>query len=73
MGKSKKRTITRVSADTQILKREEIIKAVISDIRCAKVDEKTIKHICLFGITAEELSEAGALYEEISAVKHLLS
>lgn len=74
MGKSKKRTLNKTSEkNTPVLKRNEIIKQIISDASKGSISGSTAKYISLFGISAEELSEAGAEYEELSLVKHLLS
>lgn len=73
MGKSKKRNLNKNSdKNAVVLKRVEIVKQIIFDIHNNSINEDTVKYINLFGITAEELSEAGAVYEELSAVKHLL-
>ena len=72
MGKSKKRNLNKISEkNSVVLKRVEIVKRIISDIHNRNINDDTLKYINLFGITQEELSEAGALYEELSAVKHL--
>ena len=73
MGKSKKRIFNKnTDLKGSILKRNEIISQILMDIRSNSLSNKTIKFISLFGITMEELSEAGAAYEELSAVKHLI-
>ena len=73
MGKSKKRSFSKNTANIgNILKRTEIIKGIISDIRNNSLNQESTNLITLFGITMEELSEAGASYEELSAVKHLI-
>ncbi len=73
MGKSKKRTLTKnINKNPVILKRDGVIEKIISDIQNNNISDDTIKYTNLFGITIEELSEAGAKYEELSAVKHLL-
>ena len=73
MGKSKKRTLTKnIEKNSITLKRVEVINEIITDIRNNNINDETIRHISLFGITSEELSEAGAAYEEISAVKKFL-
>ena len=74
MGKSKKRILnknTDVSGKTY--KRNEIINKIISDIKINNLSAETKKFISLFGITIEELSEAGADFEDLSALKHLLN
>ncbi len=73
MGKSKKRTLAKnIEKNSVVLKRAEVVHQIISDIHINNITDDTIKYINLFGITMEELSEAGAVYEELSAVKHLL-
>ena len=73
MGKSKKRIFNK---NTDILgktyKRSEIINKIISDIKNNKLSSETKNFISLFGITIEELSEAGVEFEDLSALKHLL-
>jgi hypothetical protein len=73
MGKSKKRIFNKnTDSKGSILKRDSIINQILSDIRCNNLTEQTKSFITLFGITMEELAEAGAQYEELSAVKHLM-
>ncbi len=73
MGKCKKRGFNRNEEDYgSILKRDDVIIDIITDIKSNKLSDRTQKLISLFGITAEELSEAGASIEELSFVKHLI-
>lgn len=73
MGKSKKRIFNKnTDLKGSTLKRNDVISTVINDIKNNKLSEESQKLITLFGITGEELSEAGASYEEISIVKHLI-
>ncbi len=73
MGKSKKRIFSKNTDNIGItLKRNEIIDNIIYDIKNNKLTEETKRLISLFGISVEELSEAGISFEELSAVKHLL-
>ena len=73
MGKSKKRNLSKITEKNTVrIKRNEAINQIISDIRNNTISDNTIKYICLFGITTEELSEAGVAYEELSAIKHYL-
>lgn len=73
MGKAKKRNFNKNSYEKgTTLKRSDIISQVICDIRNKKLSEETKNFITLFGITIEELSEAGAAFEELSIVKHLI-
>ncbi len=73
MGKSKKRIFNKNSdSKGSILKRSKIVEKIIFDIRANNLSDETKKFISLFGISLEELSEAGANYEELSAVRHLI-
>lgn len=73
MGKSKKRIFNKNNElKGSTLKRSNAISSIIADIKSNKLSEETQKLITLFGITGEELSEAGASFEEISCVKHLI-
>ena len=73
MGKAKKRTMCKyASGNGSILKRDEIIKKIILAIRNNSVTDEIKKEISLFGVKAEELSEAGALFEEIAVLKSFL-
>ena len=73
MGKCKRRIFNKNNdLKGSTLKRNDVISTVISDIKNNKLSEETQKLITLFGITGEELSEAGASFEEISCVKHLI-
>lgn len=73
MGKSKKRILNKNTEDIgSILKRDDVVLSVISDIKNNKLSERTQKLISLFGINAEELSEAGASIEELSLINHLI-
>ncbi len=73
MGKSKKRILNKITENiTPVLKRKTVISNIIKDIRNNSIKEETKNLISLFGITIEELSEAGVSYEELSAVKHII-
>lgn len=73
MGKAKKRIFNKNTEKIgSVLKRDDVITNVIDDIKTNKLSDKTQKLISLFGITAEELSEAGASIEELSIVKHII-
>ena len=71
MGKCKRRTFTKSVLNTN-LKREEVIIQITDEIRKKKFDDETQKILSLFGITAEELTEAGLTYEEIKLLKEYL-
>ncbi len=73
MGKSKKRIFNKnTDLKGSTFKRDDIISQILSDIRSNNLNDKTRNFISLFGITIEELSEAGAAYEELSVIKHLI-
>ncbi len=74
MGKSKKRILSKNSSQKgNVLKRSEIIQSVISAVKNNKLDDETKNLISLFGINYEELAEAGATYEELAALKPIIS
>lgn len=73
MGKAKKRNFNKNSLEKgTTIKRSDIISKLISDIKNKKLTDEGKNFITLFGITIEELSEAGASFEELSVVKHLI-
>lgn len=70
MGKSKKRSLALgINNKISNLSRDEAINQIINHI-----DNKpeAIELITLFGVTAEELLEAGALYEDVLSFGGLL-
>ena len=72
MGKSKKRNFNKNSNNKGLVfKRNEVIKDILSDIHGNSISEQTKHHIGLFGITADELAESGASFEELQMFKHL--
>ena len=74
MGKSKKRGFHRSNDKIgSVLKREDVVLKVLSSIRKNALSDEIHSLISLFGITAEELSEAGASFEELSAVKNVIN
>ncbi len=73
MGKSKKRIFNKnVSTKGMVLKRDEVVLKILSDIKNNNLTSETKKYISLFGITMEELSEAGAEFEELSIAKNFI-
>ena len=72
MGKSKKRIFNK-STETKgtALKRNEVVINILNNIKSNSNIRETENLISLFGITSEELLEAGACYEEITAIKHM--
>ena len=72
MGKSKKRIFNRNTDEKGILlKRNKAVQNVLESIHSNNITEETKKLICLFGISSEELLEAGAEFEDISAFQNL--
>ena len=75
MGKAKKRNfyscIKNNPALNGTLKREDAVVQVIDRLKKNDFGEETKSFITLFGITDEELSEAGAAYEDLLALKSL--
>lgn len=71
MGKCKKRTLNK-SVMPAILTREDAVCSIIQNLRDEKFDTKTKKLLSLFGITPEELTEAGATYEEVLVIKRFM-
>lgn len=73
MGKSKKRIFNKNKNSTgSMIKRQDAVKTIISSIKNNLLDVEAKKLISLFGITAEELAEEGATYEELKAIQTLL-
>lgn len=71
MGKAKKRSFHRgINDRVSNLSREEAIKIVASEITVKP--ESIYGLITLFGLSAEELLEAGASYEAVMGIKGLL-
>ncbi|MGM9993736.1 MAG: hypothetical protein ACI37R_03290 [Candidatus Avigastranaerophilus sp.] len=72
MGKSKKRNLSKNIDNSGIsIKRNDVILKLIKNIRTNKNLKETENLISLFGITTEELLEAGADYEAVSAIKYM--
>ena len=71
MGKSKSRSIN-LGKHNQLptMSRNDAIKEVVNRF---KRKEDVLELITLFGLSAEELLEGGALYEEIKSVEELLN
>lgn len=71
MGKSKKRIIYK--GKNQLftnLSREEAIKMTAEMLNSS--DKEAYSLITLFGLTAEEILEAGATYEAVKGIENLL-
>lgn len=80
MGKAKKRNFKScinqggaMGALPNNLSRNEAILFVMNKLKESDFGAQTKDMISLFGITAEELSEAGATYEELIALKSVLN
>ncbi len=71
MGKAKKRSLhLGINDRVSNLSRVDAVKIVASEIK--NNPEEVYGLITLFGLTAEELLEAGASYEAVMGVKGLL-
>lgn len=80
MGKAKKRNFkTCVNSGGAMgslpisLSRQKATEIAIAKIKENNLDNDAKDLISLFGITAEELAEAGASYEDLLALKSVLS
>ncbi len=75
MGKAKKRNFYSCTKGNLslngTLKREDAVTQVVERFKQNDFGEETKSVITLFGITAEELAEAGAAYEDLLALKAL--
>lgn len=79
MGKAKKRNFQNcintggaMGSLPSNLTRQKATELAIKKIKENKLDNEAKDIITLFGITAEELSEAGASYEDLIALKSVL-
>ena len=81
MGKAKKRNFHKsITADktssigslSAAFTRKDAIEKAITSIKSNNCGNETKDIITLFGITAEELAEAGATYEELLTLKAIL-
>lgn len=72
MGKAKKRNFQKIktsdSAFGGSVSRADAIKEIVKRITENNMSPETKDIISLFGITAEELGEAGVMYEELKAL-----
>ena len=70
MGKAKKRNFQKgkVSAFESGISRAEAIEQIVKRINENEISPEIEDIISLFGITAEELGEAGLKYEELKAL-----
>lgn len=68
MGKAKQRCFRKCKPySSMIMTREDTVKKIVRHFGSNDFDRDVKNMISLFGITAEELSEAGATYEELKA------
>ena len=74
MGKCKKRTLyNSTNGSTKYMTREDAVSDTFKTLKKQSVNyERVAKTISLFGITAEELSEAGVSYENLQALGSLI-
>ena len=70
MGKAKKRSIN-LGKYNQItsMSRDEAVKEVVKRF---KRNESVLELVTMFGLSAEELLEGGALYEEVKSIEGML-
>ncbi len=74
MGKSKRRILHKgINNKIANLKREDALSEVVKACNAKKVDDSTRDLISLFGLSAEELLESGAQYEDVISLKVLLN
>ncbi len=74
MGKSKKRNFYKCKyVDTSCMSRQSAIESVIEDLNGENFSKKSYDTISLFGLSAEELAENGAKFEDLMALKHVLN
>ncbi len=74
MGKSKKRILYKgINEKFSTLSRENAVKEVVVALNSKKVDIDTKNLISLFGLSAEELLENGAQYEDIISIRAILN
>lgn len=74
MGKSKRRILYKgINNQITNLKREDALKDVVKACNTKKIDDKIKDLILLFGLSAEELLEFGAQYEDVISMKGILS
>lgn len=74
MGKSKRR-ILHAGRNNQItnLTRESALEMVVKSCNTKKIGDEIKDLITLFGLTSEELLEAGARYEDVLGLRGILS
>jgi len=71
MGKCKKRTLNKPVFEKK-LSREDAIRYIVEKVHENGVDSVCKQYLSLFCITPEELTEAGAAYEEVVVLSRLM-
>lgn len=73
MGKSKKRNFNKnTDALGSVIKRSDVVSSVLMAVRNNTVSIDIKNSVTLFGITIEELTEAGASLEEVKVFKKFM-
>lgn len=72
MSKSKRRILTRKIANPLSCTRANAVEYVSCAIKSHSFDDNAKKLLSLFGISGEELAEAGLTWEELKAVSSFL-
>lgn len=74
MGKSKRRILHKgINDQITSLRREDALKEVVKACNAKKIDNKVKDLISLFGLSAEELLEEGASYEDVLGLRSILN
>jgi len=74
MGKSKRRILHKgINDKITNLKREDALISVVKACNTKKIDDSIKDLISLFGLSAEELLESGAQYEDVLGLRSLLN
>lgn len=73
MGKSKRRILHKgINDKIANLRREDVLSEVVNACNAKKVDLEVKNLITLFGLSAEELLENGASYEDVLGLRSIL-
>ena len=75
MGKSKKRILHKTNSLLNLTREEALLRVAtcFKNIVCDKKEEDEAKRlITLFGLSAEELSEAGVIYEHLKSMENII-
>lgn len=74
MGKSKRRILHKgINNKLQNIKREDALSSVVKACNSKKINDSIKDLILLFGLSAEELLEAGAQYEDVIGLRSILN